>query len=100
MEDNSDFNIDEAIINKLGLQLSQRPINAPLAQHARVFEFPDLEDIYIMESDLYGNTMPKGTCFLAFNGRNGLVGKHLKLETLRNASIEDIKTLVQKNTQG
>ena len=100
MEHNNDFNIDEETINKVGLQLSQKPINAPLAQNARVFSYPDLEDVFIMESDLYGNKMPKGSCFLAFNGRNGLVGKHLKIETLKNASLEDIKTMVQNNTQG
>jgi hypothetical protein len=53
-----------------------------------------------MESDLYGNKMPEGSCFLAFNGHHGLMGKHLKLETLRNSSVEDIKKMVESNLEG
>ncbi len=50
-----------------------------------------------MESDLYGNTMPKDSCFLAFYGQHGLIGKHLKVETLKNASLQDMKAMVQSN---
>jgi hypothetical protein len=53
-----------------------------------------------MESDLYGNKMPKDSCFLAFNGRHGLIGKHLKVETLKNATIKDIKEMIEINKEG
>jgi hypothetical protein len=94
------FNIDDETISKTGLQLSNKPINAQIAPDARVFEYPGLENVFIMESDLYGNTMPNGSCFLAFYGSHGLIGKHLKIETLKNASIEDIKAMVEKNSEG
>ena len=97
---NSDLNIDEKTISKIGLQLSDKPINAPIAVNARVFEYPHLKNVFIMESDLYGNTMPKDHCFLAFYGTHGLIGKHLKVETLKNASVEDIKKLVVSNSEG
>jgi hypothetical protein len=44
--------------------------------------------------------MPAGSCFLAFYGSNGLIGKHLKIETLRNASSKDIENIVQRNDEG
>jgi hypothetical protein len=44
--------------------------------------------------------MPKGSCFLAFNGQHGLVGKHLSVETLKNATIKDIKDMVENNREG
>ncbi len=53
-----------------------------------------------MECDLYGNLMPKNSCFLAFYGHHGLIGKHLKVETLKNASVEDIKKMVDSNLEG
>ena len=53
-----------------------------------------------MESDLYGNTMPKDSCFLAFYGSHGLIGKHLRVETLKNASVTDIKKMVESNSEG
>lgn len=96
----SDFNIDEETINKVGLRLSDEPVNAQIAHEARVFEYPGLDKVYIMESDLYGNTMPKGSCFLAFSGQHGLIGKHLKVETLKNASADDIKNMVESNIEG
>ncbi len=95
-----DLNIDEDTINKLGLKLSDKLPDAQIAPQARVFEYPDLENVFVMESDLYGNRMPKNSCFLAFYGTHGLMGKHLYIETLRNASVEDIKNMVQKNTEG
>ncbi|MCW3109986.1 MAG: hypothetical protein JWQ09_4492 [Segetibacter sp.] len=79
-----DFNIDEETISKIGLRLSDEPINAQIAPNARVFEYPHLYKVFVMESDLYGNTMPKDSCFLAFYGHHGLIGKDLKVETLRN----------------
>ena len=96
----NDFNIDEETISKTGLRLSNQHINAPIAQDSRVFEYPEMPDVFIMESDLYGNQMPKGSCFLAFDGHHGLIGKHLKVETLKNSSVEDIRNIVQRNNEG
>jgi len=95
-----DFNIDEETISKIGLRLSNEPINAQVAQGARVFEYPHLDKVFIMESDLYGNTMPKDSCFLAFYGHHGLIGKHLEVEVLKNSSVEDIKSIVESNMEG
>jgi hypothetical protein len=93
-------NIDEETINQVGLRLCSEPINAQIAPNARVFKYPNLENVYIMESDLYGNTMPKDSCFLAFNGTHGLVGKHLKVEFLTKATREDIENIVLENSDG
>ena len=100
MESTNEFNIDEETISKTGLQLSDELINAQIAPEARVFKYPNLENVFIMESDLYGNKMPKGSCFLAFKGQHGLVGKHLKVEELKNATIKDIKDMVESNNDG
>jgi hypothetical protein len=100
MENNNDFNIDNETILKLGLRPSDKEINAQIAPEARVFIYPFLDNVYIMESDLYGNKMPKDSCFLAFNGQHGLMGKHLKVETLRNATIREIKNMVERNNAG
>src|ERR1035437_1019747 len=96
----NDLNIDEETINKIGLRLSDKPINAQIAPNARVFEYPHLDNVFVMENDLYGNIMPKNSCFLAFYGSHGLIGKHLKVETLKNASIEYIKKMVESNSEG
>lgn len=96
----NEFNIDDETINEIGLRLSDKTINAQIAPDARVFEYPHLDGVFVMESDLYGNLMPKDSCFLAFNGTHGLIGKHVKVETLRNATIEEIKELVETNTEG
>jgi hypothetical protein len=53
MVNTDDFNIDEETISKLGLLLSVKHINAQTATNARVFEYPHLLDVFIMESDLY-----------------------------------------------
>ena len=95
-----DYNIDEETISKTGLRLSNEHINAQIAPTARVFEYPYLEKVFIMENDLYGNTMPKDSCFLAFYGHHGLIGKTIKVETLRNASVNDIKNMVESNIEG
>jgi len=100
MIDIQDCMIDDETISKLGLRLSNQPINAQIAIDARVFEYPHLDNVFVMESDLYGNRMPKGSCFLAFNGTHGLIGKHLKVETLMNSSVEEINLMVQSNTEG
>jgi len=94
------LNIDINTINKVGLILSNKKINANICLDARVFEYPGLENVFIMENDLYGNLMPKGFCFLAFNGNHGLIGKQLKLETLKNSNIQDIKNIVNANNDG
>ena len=100
MDNVSDENIDQATIEAVGLRLTDKHLNAETAANARVFEYPQLEGVYIMESDLYGNKMPKDTCFLAFNGQHGMIGKHLKVETLRHSTVNDIKQMVEENSGG
>jgi hypothetical protein len=100
MVNTNNFIIDDKTITKIGLQLSDKHINSQIAPDARVFEYPHLENVFIMESDLYGNQMPNDSCFLAFYGRNGLIGKHLSVETLKNSSLDDIKNMVEDNTEG
>ena len=92
------YNIDEETITRLGLRLSDKQIN--FDPSSRVFEYPDLDEVFIMESDLYGNKMPKDSCFLAFTGNHGMIGKHLYLETLKKSSASDIQRIVQANTDG
>jgi len=93
-------NISREIISKVGLRLSDKAINAEKSLTARVFEYPHLKDVFVMENDLYGNVMPNGSCFLAFYGQHGLIGKELSIEKLSNASVEDIRNMVQINTEG
>jgi hypothetical protein len=100
MESINDINIDEETISKIGLRPSDRSINAQIAPEARVFIYPFLEDVFVMESDLYGNKMPKDSCFLVFKGHHGLIGRHLKVEVLRNSTIKEIKDMVQSNCEG
>lgn len=100
MSDIHHLNLNKEIIEQLGLRPSNESINAQIAPNARVFEYPGLEHVYIMESDLYGNPMPEGSCFLAFEGRAGLLGKHIRIETLKNSSKEDIMKMVDDNQAG
>ena len=100
MATNNEFSIDEEAIGKIGLRLSDKSINANIAPDARVFDYPDLENVFVMESDLYGNKMPKDSCFLAFIGQHGLIGKHLKVETLKKASTQDIRNMVDLHKEG
>ena len=93
-------NIDPQTISALGLQLSDQPVNAQIAPGARVFEYPKMPDVFIMESDLYGNKMPKDSCFLAFKGVHGLIGKHLKVETLKTSTPDDIRKMIETNQEG
>ncbi len=93
-------NIDDDTIKKVGLRLSEKPINAKTAAELRVFEYPHLENVFIMERDLFGNAMPKDSCFLAFKGHHGLIGLHLSVERLKNASAEDVGNMVQHNNKG
>ena len=44
---NIDLNIDEETISKIGLRLSDKPINATIAINARVFEYPHLKNVFI-----------------------------------------------------
>lgn len=100
MEDKKPVNLDDETIRQLGLQPCYEPINAPLAPYARVFIYPSIEGVYVMESDLYGNSMPEGSIFLAFRGRSGLIGKHLHIHTLKSSSVEDIRKMVEDNNAG
>ena len=100
MANTDDFSIDQETISKIGLRPTDKSINAQIAPDARVFDYPHLENVFIMESDLYGNKMPKDSCFLAFTGLHGLIGKHLKVEALKNASREDIRQIVESNKEG
>jgi hypothetical protein len=93
-------NIDDATIQRIGLRISEKAINAQIAQDCRIFEYPHLKNVYVMESDLYGNTMPENSCFLAFDGKHGLIGKHMTIETLRNSTLADIRHIVETNTDG
>jgi hypothetical protein len=99
METN-DYNIGVETIIKLGLKSGDKKINAQISRDARIFEYPDLENVFIMENDLYGNIMPKDYCFLAFYGNHGLIGKALRMETLSNSSVADIQAIVKSNTEG
>ena len=98
--ENNDHNLSDALITKLGLTISDQQVNAPLSPNARVFNYPHLEDVYVMESDLYGNPMPQGSCFLAFNGKHGMIGKHLKIETLIEKDVNEIRKMVEANSEG
>ena len=100
MSDTISYNIDEETISKVGLIITNKQINAQSSPHARVFEYPHLENVFIMENDLYGATMPEHSCFIAFNGRHGLIGKPLTIDELKNLSVDEIKTLVSNNSEG
>jgi hypothetical protein len=100
MSDTISYNIDEETISSLGLTITHKQVNAQSTPNARVFEYPDMEDVFIMENDLYGDTMPERSCFIAFNGRHGLVGRSLTIEQLKNLSVEEIKMLVASNSGG
>ena len=98
MTDSEMYNIDEETINRIGLRLSDKHINPDPS--SRVFEYPHLDEVFIMESDLYGNKMPKDSCFLAFTGNHGMIGKHMYVETLKKSSVSDIQKIVQTNNEG
>ena len=100
MSDTISYNIDQETINQLGLTITTKQINAQSTPHARVFEYPNLDNVFIMENDLYGATMPEHSCFIAFNGRHGLVGRHLTIAELKKSTVEDIQKLVADNSDG
>jgi hypothetical protein len=100
MTNTTELNIDDETIHALNLQLTTEPLNAQVDLGGRVFKYPSLDKVFIMESDLYGNKMPAGSCFLAFQGHHGLIGKHMYIETLKNSSAEDIKSIIEMHDQG
>jgi len=100
MKSDTNFIIDEETISKIGLRITEKKINPPSAPDSRIFEYPYMENVFVMESDLYGNSMPHDSCFIVFYGKHGFIGTELDLETLKNASPEYIKELVKRNSQG
>ena len=100
MENPSNQILDDETIQTLGLIPSEDPLTAEISHPGRVFKYPHLKGVYIMESDLYGNPMPEGSCFLAFNGTHGLMGEHIKIDTLKSSTPEDIRSRIEKERQG
>jgi len=91
------YHIGAEIIDSMGLRLTDRPVSSLLAVNARVYEFPTLQNVFVMESDFYGNPMPEGSCFLAYYGRYGYIGTDLPAEKLKETSAEDIKKMIQSS---
>jgi len=100
MTDTINDNLDSKTVRDLGLRLSHKKLNAVITPDAKVFEYPYLDNVFIMENDLYGNVMPKDFCFIAFSGHHGLIGKDLSVETLKNSTVADIKKMVECNMEG
>ena len=100
MRNYTEGTIDAETIKAVGLKPTNTLLNAATALCARVYEYPSLEHVYVMDSDLYGHSLPKDSCFLAFDGRHGLMGKDLKVETLKHASVKEIEKIVQANNKG
>ena len=50
MSDIVSYNIDEETISKLGLIITDKQVNAQSTPHARVFEYPHLDNVFIMEN--------------------------------------------------
>ncbi len=96
----SDFNLDSKTISKIGLRLSDKHFNDQITPETRVFEYPHLDNVFILESDLYGNVMPKNSCFLAFNGSHGFIGEQMSISNLLDASVEEIQNIVTNNNEG
>lgn len=93
-------NLSAAAIAQAGLIETDNTINASVNKESRVFKYPRLENVYIMESDLYGNPMPADSCYLAFTGRNGLMGKQITINLLTKTNVEGIKKIVASNMEG
>ena len=80
MTNNEEFSIDEETISKIGLRLSDKSSKAKITSEARVFDYPNLEN---------------------FKTRFTVkIGKHLKVETLKNASPQDIRNMVDNHKEG
>jgi hypothetical protein len=92
--------IDDETIRHLSLQPADIPQVSQLATNARVYAIPALENVFVMESDFYGNPMPEGSCFLAFQGKRGLMGRHISVDKLRNCSIGDLQRMVDSGIEG
>jgi hypothetical protein len=97
---NMNERINDITIKQIGLCISDNPANAQSAEGCRIFDYPGLENVFVMESDLYGNAMPENSCFIAFNGKHGLMGKHMTVEALAKSTMADIRHLVESNTEG
>jgi hypothetical protein len=94
------YHIDEETIRRLGLRPADIHAGSQLATGARVYRFPNLENVLVMESDLYGNPMPEGSCFFAAQGKHGLMGRRLRVEKLRTCSAEDVREMAQRISEG
>ena len=95
-----DYNLDQKTIRKIGLQPCDKDFSAQIAPNARVFKYPSLDNVFVMESDLYGNRIPKEACYLAFYGAHGLMGKYMSIEKLKRLSARDISKIVERNKKG
>jgi hypothetical protein len=100
MADTTNQMLDEETIQSLGLIQTDKRLTADHTHPGRVFEYPHLKDVYILESDLYGNLMPDGSCFLAFYGAHGLIGEHLSIKALKASTPEDIRRRVENDREG
>jgi hypothetical protein len=94
------YHIKQEIVNQIGLQPTDIPAGSQLATNARVYKFRDMEHVFVLESDLYGNPMPEGSCFLAVQGKHGLMGRRLRVEKLRTCSAEEIQKMAQGISEG
>ena len=94
------YHLDQEIVNHIGLKPADIPAKSQLATNARVYRFPSMENVFVMESDLYGNPMPEGLCFLAVQGKHGLMGRPLRVEKLRTRSTADIQKMAQSISEG
>jgi hypothetical protein len=94
------YHIDAETIKTLRLHPATPPSGSQLASNARMYQFPNLENVYVMESDFYGNPMPEGSCFLAIQGKHGLIGRQMNVEKLRNCSAADLQKMMQSIQEG
>lgn len=99
MKKESKLRIDTETLESLGLQVADTPLTAEPFVSGQVYKYQRLDNVYIMETDLYGNDLPEGSCFLAFEGHHGLIGKPLKLEKLKSLSPADIEKMVSDNKE-
>jgi|SRR6476620_4138960 len=92
----NNYTLDEEVVQFLALRLRLTPIEIDSTVTGRIFEYPHIPEVYILEDDLTGNRMPEGTCLLAFTDREKLEGVKLKIETLLISTPGDIKRLIQQ----
>jgi len=91
--------VSKQVISNLSLQLTDK-LDTVSELTGKIYKYPNIKDVYILEKDLYGNSMPEGYCFLAFSGSHGMIGRQLSLKTLEKASEEDMRILIESNEQG